>query len=129
MRMVEVVVVLGVFSIGACGTEAESLSKQRESSASDAPLRADRSREIAANIGKTRQERVDALRRVLGPRLDRSGQDLQPEQLLNGARAVKLERRFGHAAVARKRADGSLEQSCFNDADGATRFLAPQEQP
>src|SRR5262245_24401207 len=113
MRMV-VVVVLGAFCVGACGTEAEPISKRSEPAQS-----VDRAAEIAPNVGQPRQERVDALRRVLAPRLDRSGQGLEAEELAGGARAVKLEGRFGHAALARKRADGSIERSCFGDTESA----------
>lgn len=67
---------------------------------------------------------VDELKRALEPRLSRSTAGLETISHPSGARVIHLKGRFGMAAVVRTRGDGTFEQGCFDNAEGAARFLA-----
>jgi hypothetical protein len=114
------VVMVGFGVLVACGTESSTAPGKASVVVEEPP--AARSTRASEKVAATREQRVEALRRVLEPRLNRSSADLHSDELPGGRRGIKLQGRFGHATMARRRPDGALETGCFDDSEKAMRF-------
>lgn len=68
-------------------------------------------------------ERFEHFRLQMKSRLDRHGGDLERLRPKSEVTRVPLQRRFGHAVVARRNADGHLDYGCFSDATEGARFV------
>lgn len=117
------IVLLPLFST-ACGSDSA-----RSSDGSVAPIpETGTSVPPVASLNSSQRSPQD-YRSQLQARLNRHGSDLERQSVGDHATRIPLRRRFGHAAAARRGADGRIEYGCFEDAEETARFLtnAPRE--
>jgi len=110
----------------ACEGQSPSTTQSAPVSEAPAPAEALSKPPVGRVVAMTREQRVEALKRVIEPRLNRSREGLAVETLANGKKSVHLDGRFGHATVLRVNPDGSRERGCFDDAKAAVEFAAPE---
>jgi hypothetical protein len=114
------------FLVIACEGQSPSATESAPVSEVPAPAEALAKPPVGRAVAMTREQRVEALKRVLEPRLDRSREGLEVETFASGKRGVHLHGRFGHATVLRVKPDGTRERGCFDDAKSAAEFAAPE---
>ncbi|HEY5958013.1 MAG TPA: hypothetical protein VIV60_15730 [Polyangiaceae bacterium] len=130
LRAVAVVVLVWVWGCSADPDPTPS-AEQASVSAATAPLPPQRAMNASpaspssSNDSSLRETsaRYEYFRSGVAEHLNRKGADLKPRTPRIDVDVVPLRGRFGHAVVARKRANGHVEIGCFSDADESARFL------
>ena len=101
-------------SLGACGqAQPEPPAASRTSPAS------------AARTDPRPAQRIDVVRaeRELAPMLSRSSRDLAVTSSPRGGARIDLADRFQHLAIARQKADGTIERSCVTSPEELSALL------
>ncbi len=129
-RRVGAFVLVGLSSLPLAACEAAEVNVKESAAVTRAATPAQAPKPpIERAVALTREQRVQALKRVIEPRLNRSREGLEERALANGKKGVHLHGRFGHAAVLRVNPDGSRERGCFDDAQSAVDFAIGEEKP
>jgi hypothetical protein len=129
-RRVGAFVLVGLASSALAGCEAPESSVEASAPVTEVPAVAQAPKPpIERAVALTREQRVEALKRVIEPRLDRSREGLEERTLANGKKGVHLHGRFGHATVLRVNPDGSRERGCFDETQAAVDFATGEQTP
>jgi hypothetical protein len=82
----------------------------------------------AAQVSPLTPAEAKTLAEGLKPLVNQSTEGLVQVQRPDGSVSMNLEGRFQNVAVAKKEADGTVSQSCVNNADSAAAFFGIKPQ-
>jgi hypothetical protein len=122
-----VLMTLGCWLALGCESQSPSATESAPVNATPALAEPPSKPPVGRAVELTREQRVEALKRVLEPSLNRSQKDLEVKTLANGRKSISLDGRFGHATVLRVNPDGTRERGCFDKAEPAIKFMTRGE--
>ena len=111
-------VVMPCFAIGACGQVPPEPTPEKLPAAAPPDPR------VAAH-----RQGAEAIERQLAPKLSRKSGDLVAQASPRGGAMVDLAGRFQHVAIARQKADGTIDRSCVTTPEELSALLRSNEAP